>query len=180
MISIREATFESNSSSTHCLTMTSESNFEDWKNGKVLYDIDSQRFYEKSEIYEQVCKELSENLEESKKDFESRENPSYWLKVRVKELEELNNTIPTKEVFEDTLSKLISKDCQQLQEAKLDEDSEEFKSLSDIEKWICEAVGYTLGRLFTCSSYYDYIENEYETFEDTYNGVVAFGYFGYN
>lgn len=180
MISIREATFESNSSSTHCLTMTSESNFEGWKNGKVLYDVDSQSFYEKSKIYEQVCKELSENLEESKKDFESKANPSDWLKVRVKELEELNNTIPAKDVFEEALSNLISKDCQQLQEARLSEDSKEFKSLSDIEKWVCEAVSYTLGSLFTYGSYYDYIENYYETFEDTYNGVVAFGYFGYN
>lgn len=180
MISIREATFESNSSSTHSLTMTSESNFENWKNGKVLYDIGSQRFYEKSEIYEQICKELSENLEESKKDFESKTNPSDWLKVRVKELEELNNMIPAKDVFEEALSNLISKDCQQLQEARLSEDSEEFKNFSDIEKWVCEAVSYTLGNLFTYGSYYDYIENDYETFEDTYNGVVAFGYFGYN
>ena len=41
---IRRNIFETNSSSTHSLTMCSEEEFEQWKNGKVLFDEDGETF----------------------------------------------------------------------------------------------------------------------------------------
>ena len=38
MKQIRRNVFETNSSSTHSLTMCSKSQFEDWKAGKVLFN----------------------------------------------------------------------------------------------------------------------------------------------
>lgn len=35
---IRRGVFETNSSSTHSLTMCSEEEFEKWKNGEILFD----------------------------------------------------------------------------------------------------------------------------------------------
>jgi len=35
---IRRGVFETNSSSTHSLTMCSEEEFEQWKNGELLFD----------------------------------------------------------------------------------------------------------------------------------------------
>ena len=38
MIQIRENVFETNSSSTHSITMCSKEEYERWKNGMLLYD----------------------------------------------------------------------------------------------------------------------------------------------
>ena len=47
---IRRNIFETNSSSTHSLTMCSEEEFEQWKNGKVLFDEDGETFVKASEL----------------------------------------------------------------------------------------------------------------------------------
>ena len=47
---IRRGVFETNSSSTHSLTMCSEEEFEQWKNGKVLFDEDGETFVKASEL----------------------------------------------------------------------------------------------------------------------------------
>ena len=38
MVQIRQGIFETNSSSTHTLTMCVSSDFEKWKNGELIYD----------------------------------------------------------------------------------------------------------------------------------------------
>lgn len=38
MIQVRQGIFETNSSSTHSLTMCTNSDFEKWKNGELIYD----------------------------------------------------------------------------------------------------------------------------------------------
>ena len=39
---IRRSIFETNSSSTHSITMVSGSEYDKWKNGELLYDIDNE------------------------------------------------------------------------------------------------------------------------------------------
>ena len=92
---IRRGTFETNSSSTHSITMCTESDFDKWKNGEMYWN----RWNE-----ELVPKEEVEKLEDEYGD-------------------------------------------------KIYYTYEEFNS-------------------------YDYLE--YETFEDHFNGVAAFGYYGYD
>lgn len=43
---VREGVFETNSSSTHSLTLCTESVYNDWKNGKLLYCEEEDKFYE--------------------------------------------------------------------------------------------------------------------------------------
>lgn len=46
---IRRGTFETNSSSTHSITMCSESDFDKWKNGELYYCNDDGKFYNDEE-----------------------------------------------------------------------------------------------------------------------------------
>jgi hypothetical protein len=63
---IRRGIFETNSSSTHSLTIVSAEDFEKWKNGELLFDkwsevfvqkTDSNQDYEDLETYEQYMNE---------------------------------------------------------------------------------------------------------------------------
>ena len=47
---IRRCVFETNSSSTHSITMCSEEDFTKWENGKVLYWTDGEMFGTREEI----------------------------------------------------------------------------------------------------------------------------------
>jgi hypothetical protein len=50
MKQIRRNVFETNSSSTHSITMCSQSQFEDWKNGKILFDDWNKEFVKAKEL----------------------------------------------------------------------------------------------------------------------------------
>lgn len=117
---VRRGTFETNSSSTHSITMCKESDFDKWKNGEMYWD----RWDEKLVSKEEVEKEMAKLKEE----FIS-EHPDYD-----------KDDIDWEEQLEDYLN-------------------------SDKEYYTYEEFNN-----------YDYIE--YETFEDSYDGVVAFGYYG--
>ena len=70
---IRRGVFETNSSSTHSLTMCSEEEFEQWKNGKVLFDEDGETFVKASELSnkdkEYAAQEYEDNKDEYSKDW---------------------------------------------------------------------------------------------------------------
>ena len=70
---IRRNIFETNSSSTHSLTMCSEEEFEQWKNGKVLFDEDGETFVKASELSnkdkESAAQEYEDNKDEYSKDW---------------------------------------------------------------------------------------------------------------
>ena len=70
---IRRNIFETNSSSTHSLTMCSEEEFEQWKNGKVLFDEDGETFVKASELSnkdkEYAAQEYEDNKDEYSKDW---------------------------------------------------------------------------------------------------------------
>lgn len=119
---IRRGTFETNSSSTHSITMCKESDFDKWKNGEMYWDRWNESLVSKEEVEKEMAK--------LKEEFIS-EHPDYD-----------KDDIDWEEKLEDYLN-------------------------SDKEYYTYEEFNN-----------YDYIE--YETFEDSYDGVVAFGYYGYN
>lgn len=117
---IRRGTFETNSSSTHSITMCKESDFDKWKNGEMYWDRWNESLVSKEEVEKEMAK--------LKEEFIS-EHPDYD-----------EDDIDWEEQLEDYLN-------------------------SDKEYYTYEEFND-----------YDYIE--YETFEDSYDGVVAFGYYG--
>ena len=117
---IRRGTFETNSSSTHSITMCKESDFDKWKNGEMYWDRWNESLVSKEEVEKEMAK--------LKEGFIS-EHPDYD-----------KDDIDWEEQLEDYLN-------------------------SDKEYYTYEEFNN-----------YDYIE--YETFEDSYDGVVAFGYYG--
>lgn len=117
---IRRNTFETNSSSTHSITMCKESDFDKWKNGEMYWDRWNESLVSKEEVEKEMAK--------LKEEFIS-EHPDYD-----------KDDIDWEEKLEDYLN-------------------------SDKEYYTYEEFNN-----------YDYIE--YETFEDSYDGVVAFGYYG--
>ena len=119
---IRKGTFETNSSSTHSITMCKESDFDKWKNGEMYWDRWNESLVSKEEVEKEMAK--------LKEEFIS-EHPDYD-----------KDDIDWEEKLEDYLN-------------------------SDKEYYTYEEFNN-----------YDYIE--YETFEDSYDGVVAFGYYGMN
>ena len=62
-ISIRNGVFETNSSSTHSITMCSEKDFNKWVKGEFLFDDDCEKFVKTCEIVKIIAEEsnCSEN-----------------------------------------------------------------------------------------------------------------------
>lgn len=117
---VRKNVFETNSSSTHSITMCSESDFDKWKKGEMYWNRWNESLVSKEEVEKEMAK--------LKEEFIS-EHPDYD-----------KDDIDWEEQLEDYLN-------------------------SDKEYYTYEEFND-----------YDYIE--YETFEDSYDGVVAFGYYG--
>lgn len=67
---IRRSVFESNSSSTHSLTMCSEEEFEQWKNGKLLFDEwGSESFVKANSLSDEDKKYAAQDYENHKDEF---------------------------------------------------------------------------------------------------------------
>ena len=68
---IRRGVFETNSSSTHSLTMCSEEEFEAWKRGEVLFqEWGSENFVSANKLSNYDKKKASEDYDENKDDFQ--------------------------------------------------------------------------------------------------------------
>ena len=68
---IRRGVFETNSSSTHSLTMCSEEEFEAWKRGEVLFqEYGEENFISATKLSEHDKKIAQEDYEENKDDFQ--------------------------------------------------------------------------------------------------------------
>ena len=68
---IRRGVFETNSSSTHSLTMCSEEEFEAWKRGEVLFQAyGKENFISVTKLSEHDKKMAQEDYEENKDDFQ--------------------------------------------------------------------------------------------------------------
>lgn len=69
MISIRRGVFETNSSSTHSITMCSESEYDKWKNGELYFESYNDCFCSKEDIINKA-KEKQNEYKERKKNGE--------------------------------------------------------------------------------------------------------------
>lgn len=67
---IRRGVFETNSSSTHSLTMCTEEQFEDWKNGKLLFNVWDDEFVKVNELTDQ-------DRQDAKEEYECKKQ-TYW------------------------------------------------------------------------------------------------------
>lgn len=68
---VRRGVFETNSSSTHSLTMCSEEEFEAWKRGEVLFqEYGNENFISATKLSEHDKKMAQEDYEENKDDFQ--------------------------------------------------------------------------------------------------------------
>lgn len=68
---VRLGVFETNSSSTHSLTMCSEEEFEAWKRGEVLFrEYGKENFISATKLSENDIKMAQEDYEENKDDFQ--------------------------------------------------------------------------------------------------------------
>lgn len=54
MIQIRRGVFETNSSSTHSITMCTEDAYERWKNGELLFSRDGECFLTREEVIAEI------------------------------------------------------------------------------------------------------------------------------
>lgn len=70
---IRYGVFETNSSSTHSLTMCSEEEFEDWKRGKVLFDEYSGGIFVSVSAMNDHNKKMAENNYKNTKDISQKD-----------------------------------------------------------------------------------------------------------
>lgn len=75
MKSIRIGVFETNSSSTHSITICSKDEFDAWKNGELIFAEYEEKFYTKDEVLEKE----KENLEKSEVDISDEDELSEWL-----------------------------------------------------------------------------------------------------
>jgi len=70
MIQIRRNLFETNSSSTHSITMCTKSDYEKWEKGELVYNRDSKKFIPASEVEEiENDEDRDKILFESPKEF---------------------------------------------------------------------------------------------------------------
>lgn len=83
MRQIRKNVFETNSSSTHSLTMCTKEEYDNWKNGKLMFDIDSKKFVSPLEVTSKDFKEAEINYESSKQKYQKN-----WDQLTKEEQEE--------------------------------------------------------------------------------------------
>ena len=155
MIRVRQNTFETNSSSTHSITMSTEGDYMKWKNGELYLTSDGK-----------FVTEDDKNSIIRRKTFEDKLDIDYDDKTITYD----GKVIPYTN-WQDKIDKIDAL-CTPENLAKITED--------DINEYLA-AYSYDIG-LLSYESYWDKIE-EYETYKEDFttpNGekVVAFGYYG--
>lgn len=71
---IRRGVFETNSSSTHSITILSQEDYDKWRDEDLFYDEDEEKFYTREEVYD-----LIRNDEYIQKNFSEQLNDIDWL-----------------------------------------------------------------------------------------------------
>lgn len=178
MISIREATFESNSSSCHSLTVCSRKTYDDWANEHTILDPGRKEFVLKTDLYDNCIKGFQERFTH----FSSK-SLSDWEKHIFDELLQLKELNISKEQFYDSLPNLIKELDGVLYEGYVNEYQSE--RLSDMDKAVLTLIStkYRDG-LLTTYGFENVYEDEFETFTEHHTvdetEIVVFGYYGFN
>lgn len=103
---IRRETFETNSSSTHSITMCKESDFDKWKNGELYYCNDDGKFYNDEERSRLIKEHIIYNRAKY-------DNGNYTYKDVTVDYEDLNKLYTEEnlaEITEEEIAKYMEED----------------------------------------------------------------------
>ena len=78
MKTIRQGCFETNSSSTHSITLCMESEFEKWKNGELYWNRWDEKLVPKEEVEKEFAKIREEFISENGEEFYRPEVSKHW------------------------------------------------------------------------------------------------------
>jgi len=159
-------------SSTHSLTIVSKEEYEDFKDGKELWDPETEELSSLDEIYKTVVEDGNELVSPEDK----------WSTKEEKEKVAKLLKIVTKEVFDANIANLLKKTDGTLNNKTWKNRDDLY--LTDDEKNIFELLNFIFDSgLYDEEGYYE-LQGGMETFkaEKNIKGVdaVAFGYYGYD
>lgn len=166
METIRRNTFETNSSSCHSVTITSEKMFEEFKFGNAIYDTVTKKLYMLKDFVKILMERYNNGVEY--KYWEYAEGA--WEMYSQENRDTVSETCFYTD--EDDIESFISWQPKEIQEWYEDNSS---KFLGMVRCFDDEARKYTT---YSINYYYPYVE-EFE-YKDTVDGnpIVAFGYYG--
>lgn len=194
MISVREGTFETNSSSTHSLTICSSEEYKAWKSGETIFSEDSEKFVKLTELYDTCIKAAKKDLKDYKPKAATEKPEEEYYKRRVAILEYALEHA-NKEFFDPFIKSVLDRNGEIVSISDYGYDSEddrEIESLYDLydknfEGATDEAVALELAnelgdKLVTEEHFYedDYLEGYCES--KVVNGVkvYVFGKYGFD
>lgn len=198
MKSIRQNTFETNSSSVHSLTLTSKSKYAAWEKGDVIMAGEG-NFVPFTELYDTIKKHIEDRVAEyekelaEEKDEKSKEYKTMWLAEAKEDLAKVISV--DKDQFTTLSKEIILKDAEgRFDESYYDDyyyvgdDGGKPENSEDIEDWGIKKpiadilISYESEGYVTEEKYYE--NDYYETFcqEKKIDGVdvVVFGYYGHD
>lgn len=165
MQTIRNGVFETNSSSTHSLTMCTENEYKSWLDGKLCFHMDGDRFVSLERAAE-IDKELYIHQKAEYKDGALYYKGVAYTYQKVGDdgsheyLDENGKTMYTPENLAEITKEMI-------------------------EEWLEDGDADDYERALSYKEYQDWIDNSerYETFKQEYvlpssTKVIAFGYYG--
>lgn len=166
MKSIRRGTFETNSSSSHSITIASKKDYDKWSDDEAFLFGDEIIPY--SEVYIFVKKWIKETIEKYEDYKKEDANPYYWDK-RINKWKDYLSVVDDYDAktFTEKFKYFVVNDV-----IEKDNLAELFQEMRDADS------------IYSYGTYYDYYGNEYEMYEEEKNidgvDVIAFGYYGYN
>lgn len=160
MKTVRLATFETNSSSTHAICMCSEEDYQKFKNMELFWKYE--RLATAEELYEEFIKPFNGD----------RANWDEWV------IDLFDNglcgKLPSIDLFKKALTAEEEFHYVRCNERRDEYNTEEDWIIANIQSWFStENIGNESNYSFNGDYYY-------ETFSDSFNGVVAFGYYGHD
>lgn len=194
MISIREGTFETNSSSTHSLTICSSDEYKAWEKGETIFNENEETFVKLTDLYDACIEAVKKDLEyyRPKKATEKSTEDYYKRRVAILEyvLEHAN-----KEFFDPFIKSVLDRNGEVISISDFgyeSEDDKEIDSLYDLYDKNFEGATDEAVALELANEFGEKLVTEEHFYEDDYlegycaskviNGVevYVFGKYGYN
>jgi hypothetical protein len=175
MKTIRLSTFETNSSSTHTLTITSGKKWDEFENGNSMYSIEHEDLFSVSDMYKMFLEGDQDG------DYNSEEYEKYLAENHAEKL--------TAEEFEFVIQNYkVARRCYENDRYKLTESfqkeiTDKFGENTHLNREVFEIIGQWLSYygMQTCDEWKDDDEMDWFSYEQTIEGVrvVAFGKYGW-